>query len=291
MPQNASAAKLPIKKIIRFGLFNYLNDTTFIIFDFNTDFFIISFFLGSEVVGLYSFAATTVSKLYNFLPVSVAATVLFPILVRKYSRQEDKDELHYFFRLYNKTALFFSLPVAVGLCVLADKIIGYVFHPQYLVVAHVFRFIAFAQVVYVLSTVLAYFVQILEKAHYTFYARVFVIYNIVMDIVLIKIFGLMGVAFATASAWFFNALFVYFLLRRDIKLTYPMKAFTKIMTNSIILGLIVFLMRPFIQSIWSLIGVALGGFLVYLLLNWFNRAFEGRDLVVFNKMLGAQVFK
>ncbi|MBN3038340.1 MAG: oligosaccharide flippase family protein [Candidatus Omnitrophica bacterium] len=291
LPQDKVPDGVPYKRIRSYALFNWFTNATYIIFDFKTDFFIISFFLGSSFVGLYSFATSTITQIYRLLPITIAATVLFPIMVRKYSRSKDKEELQYLFRLYNKMVFFFGFPLAIGVLVLGDKIISYVFDPKYLGVVNLFRFIAFAQVINMFSTALAYFVKILEKVHYALWARVFVIYNIAMEIILLKFFGLMGVAFATGTAWLFNSIFVFFLLRRDIVLIYPGKSFMQIAVNSILMGIVLFLCRGLAYNIWGLALLAIAGVVFYLTANCFNRAFEARDLQVFNKMAGAQIFK
>ncbi len=68
----------------------------------------------------------------------------------------------------------------------------------------------------------AYLLNTLEKIQYRFYAVIFSVYNLVADIVLIKLFGLIGVAIATSSASLFTLIYYHYIVTRklNIKIKY-----------------------------------------------------------------------
>ena len=61
----------------------------------------------------------------------------------------------------------------------------------------------------------------LEKVEYRFYACAFSIYNLIADIVLVQLFGLVGIAVATSSAAVFTAIYYHLVVTRILRVPAP----------------------------------------------------------------------
>lgn len=283
---------LPIKRFINFGKYLFLQQSTWFFRDTATDVFLISYFLGTYEVGLYSFAFSIPLMLMSFSPGSKLRAVFIPLFVHSYAKTNDKQQLCYLFELINKVIFFTMIPLFVIVIILADKVIIYFFNVEYLKVMNLFIlslvFVMIQQFSYAYTSI----VYTLEKTKIVFVGSLFAFYNLTMDIILIPRLGILGAILATGSAGMMLPVYYYFAMKKKggIELKYPLRAFGRFSVNTIVTALIVFFLRNFINNIISLIYVLAIAGVVYLVLSYLNKGFDEKDRKIFNQAIGKNVF-
>lgn len=279
-----------LKRVSKYGFYSYFNEASYSFYDSSIDFYIISIFMGPTQVGYYSFALVTLKKLIAWLPAQVVANLVLPIFTRRYHEKGDRNELNSMFKLHNKKVAFFIFPAMIAFGILVDKIIVYVFDPKYLECLGIFYVLIFFEILSPFVLSVGPVTLALEKANIVLLTRIFVIYNILAAIILIQYVGLIGVAFATGSAVLFKGLLMYKLIRKHIHLSYPWKSLMKIGINSLLMGAIIYLLRPLINDIYTLLFISFVSPIIYLIIAYFNKAFDEKERAVFNRILKRPVF-
>lgn len=283
---------LPIKRFFNFGKYLILQQSTWFFRDTATDIFLISYFLGTYEVGLYSFAFSIPLMLMSFSPGSKLRAIFTPLFVRSYTKTNDKQQLSYFFELVNKIIFFSMIPIFIILMILADKVVIHVFNPEYLKVTNLFilslGFVMIQQFAYAYTSI----VYTLEKTKIVFVGSLFAFYNLIMDIILIPPLGILGAILATGSAGMMLPVYYHFAMRKEgtIELKYPWKSFVIFSVNTVITAVIVFLLRGFIHNIISLFCVLAIAVILYLGLSYLNKGFDDKDRKIFNDAIGKDIF-
>ena len=290
--KKADIQPLPIRRFFNFGGYLILQQSTWFFRDTATDIFLISYFLGTYEVGLYSFAFSIPLMLMSFSPGSRLRAIFTPLFVHSYTKTNDKQQLSYFFGLVNKIIFFSMIPIFIILIILADKVIMFIFNPDYLTVTNLFilslGFVMLQQFAYAYTSI----IYTLEKTKIVFVGSLFAFYNLIMDIILIPPLGILGAILATGSAGMMLPVYYHFAMRREriIELKYPWKSFVIFSVNTIVTGVIVFLLRGFIHNIISLFCVLAIAVIVYLGLSYLNKGFDDKDRKIFNDAIGKDIF-
>jgi O-antigen/teichoic acid export membrane protein len=134
--------------------------------------------------------------------------------------------------------------------------------------------------------------EVLEKKEIVLRASVFALYNLVMDIILIPIYGIMGAAVATGSASVFLYLYVWATFRYSLKMDigFPFAAGTRILVNTAVMAVITALFLRYVDSAVMVIAAAVLGAVVYVISSYFNKAFSEDERRLINENLGRQWF-
>ncbi len=259
-------------KVSKYGWFMYLSGLGDIIFQLTTDVFIISYFLGSYFVGIYSFAYTFTRYMFYFLPPVVAFSIILPIIIRQYTK--DKSILPAFFKLHNKLIAFFSIPLCLGGIILSEKIIILIFGSKYLPGIDVFNIYMIFFLIWSFGYPLYILIRVLEKPKIVFYSRIFIIYNLAADIILVPIFGIIGAAVATGTSIVFVILYQFIFIKKHVKIAYPWKNFALMLANSVPMAIILYLVEPFVTTRIELFAAVAFGSIVYLISGLINRQFK-----------------
>ena len=288
---NHRKASFPLKRLIRFGGFSYFDEMGQQILDFSTDFFVISAFLGSHLVGLYAFATHIVDLFARWLPHRLFLDVIGPSFITRHVRQEDPGELHRMFNLLTKFIAFFKYPLVGGLLVFGDKIIVHVFDPKYLDALRVFYIITAFLALKAFQYPLTLMVQAVERTEINFYSKIFSIYNLIGDILIIGMFGIEGVAFVTCTAVLFKNLFIYIFIKKYITFRLEMKSLLRIALNTGLMVCVLVFLKPIITSLLTLFAGCLIGVAVYLGFSFVNKSFSDSEREILNRILPRPVFK
>jgi len=123
---------LPLRRFLRFGLPLWFQNVFYLFRNKTTDIFILSYFLTQKEVGLYSFAFGIPLMIMSFSPGNMLRPVTTPALIRKYTKDSNKEALSYFFQFMNKVIFFTMIPISLALIILSNEIIKYVFTSAYL---------------------------------------------------------------------------------------------------------------------------------------------------------------
>ncbi len=127
-----NSPRIPLRRYGRYAGLSALNETGSAAMSVSTDFFIISAFLGPGAVAVYGFADRVIKLSLSCMPHIVLIDVIRPAFFTKYTESGKKQHLNAMFNLLVKIGAFCVFPLAAGIFVLGDKMIIFVFKPDYL---------------------------------------------------------------------------------------------------------------------------------------------------------------
>lgn len=235
------------------------------------DRYVIGYFLGATAVGLYSAPYALGALPYLFY--SPLVTVLFPAITYLYENnrlQELKVHLGYSLKLF----LVFAIPAAFGLSVLSKSLLTTLttseFAEGYLIVPIVALGVLLFSCSYIFSDVLTLFKET-KLVAFIFGGSALV--NLVMNIILVPLIGILGAAISTLLTFTIHLIVVSVLANRRLAFDIDLKFIAKSIVSSVIMGAVVWKLNP-AGAINILISVAVGAvvyFAVLTLLRGFSK--------------------
>lgn len=289
-PVDVKTASVSKRRLIRYGGFTFINDIGSSVLDEATDYLIISAYLGTAAVGLYAFAVRIVRMFFRFLPTNTFQGLLQPVFFLRYSESEDYGELNRMFNLLVKLNSFLCFPFCIGLYLLGDKLIIYLFDPKYIdALIPLWIVITFVTIDMCMTSV-GLVLKAVEKVEILLQSKVFSLYNLVGDILVVPVFGIVGVALVTGSAVVFKDLYCYVFAKKYTGIAIDWRGLRTILVNSLAMGLAVALVRSKVTGLASLVGVVLAGALLYLLMSLWNKPFTRDESQAVNKVLPRPIF-
>ena len=168
---------------------------------------IIKYFLDESAVGIYDVGAR-LSEIWYFIPSMIAGS-LFPAIVNA----KKVDERLYQVRMAKLYSLliYLSLVIVVPIFFLADKIVILLYKEAFIEAANVIRIYAWTLIATAIGTVVNNY---LINENYTklslFFNFTGMLINVLLNIVLIPIYGITGAALATLISYFFIPVSVLF---------------------------------------------------------------------------------
>ena len=125
---------------------------------------------------------------------------------------------------------------------------------------------------------------VLERVEYPFYANIFSVYNLIADIIFLKIWGVAGVVVATSSASLFTLLYYDYIWRTRLRRPcYYFKGIGRILLNSGCALSGSFIMSFFLSGFMLLVvgGIVFG--IVYVVMTLFFTPFHQNDISLMEK--------
>jgi len=280
----------PVKRIVRFGSFDFFNEMGAQVLSKTTDYFVISAFLSPVAVGIYAFADRALQIISHFLPQSIFMDLIQPAFFTKYAQNSEPKSLNNTFNFLVKINAFFVIPLIMGVLVVGDKFILYVFGNKYIEALPVLLIFASFGALNAFQFPLGLVVRSIERVEINLYSKIFAIYNLVLDIIVVKTFGIIGVALVTSSAILFKNIFIFIFARRYTYLSICWYSILKIGINSFLMGVVLFFMKTVINNIYSFFMIIILGIIVYLLISYFNKVFNEGERKTINMILQRPIF-
>lgn len=277
-------------RVSKYGLWAYFNDMSYIFFNTDTDNFIIGNQLGNTYVGIYGFANRIAGLISEWSPISVGANVITPLFFERYARSKDLYELDRLFGLINKAVYIFFAPVLALIVILNKQLIALIFGTKYLEATWLLIGVLVYQVINAYQFPLGLVVFALEKNQYNLYSRIFSLYNLVADLILVNVWGLGGVLFATASAVTMKNLLIYWKITKIVKINWDWKGYTKIAINAFACGFICFIFKSQVDRLVPMIILILACGIVYLVLTYFNNVFSTAEVKIINGLFARKIW-
>ncbi|MCP4547868.1 MAG: hypothetical protein GY835_15505 [bacterium] len=284
-------APLDLRRIARYGALRYTTQVSGTALESYIDVIFVGYFLDEVQAGLYGFATRLVWMLGMAIPAQSLVSVIVPAYIAEYTRNRDVSQLTRVFSFYNKVVTTFLAPVMVGSIMLIGPIITVVFRkPEYLESISAFNIYFVGMGIFFFFNSCSFLLSILEKPEITFYGRIFIIYNLAMDWILIPRLGINGAAIATGSAMAFSYIFVYLMLKRVIPVKIPWLSTLRTLLYCGIMGLGIWPLIDWIGNVGQLAAVVLLGATIYGLLAWRLPVFSKEERVRLNSALGRPLF-
>jgi len=278
------------KKIFKFGMGEYFYKLFWFFTDNRFDIYLISVILGMKQAGYLAFAAGIVNLLVDWSPGLIIRPVIAPLFVREYTGKRDSAQVKYLFQLHNKFLMFVSLPIFVLMAVFIDKLIMYIFDPKYLPSMQVFLIFIVSMCFLNIIIPLRNIIFLIERPDISNISNISAIPKIILIYLFAKLSGINGVAVIYTFSLLVTVMINVILIKKSIDICYPWKAFSRIIFNCLIMGIILFSLRSFVTNKLNLLLITFLGVVVYLIMSYLNKAFEGADRDLLNKMFGAKVW-
>jgi O-antigen/teichoic acid export membrane protein len=242
-----------------------------------SDRYIIEYFIGSAEVGIYS-AGYRIAEMSVYLLISFLLLAAFPVLIEVYENKGEIEARALMKDLFN-IYLLFIVPVVFGICALAEELtsvlLGSSYYKAHIILPWVSAGIFFMGV----SMYYNKSFELKEKTVKLFYILIFSSFlNLLLNILIIPIYGILGAAIATCISYFFNLILTLFFGSKYLKWEFPWKIFFKILTYSIFMYSVISIIPAFSSNIISLCSKILIGFATY---TFLLAVFEKKLLFLF----------
>jgi len=221
------------------------------------DRYVIGYFLGMVSVGVYS-ASYSLGGVVSFFYAPISLIIL-PTITNLYKNnkiQEIKTHLSYLLKGY----LMVAIPSAFGLAVLSKPLLAALTTSEFLTGAIIVPIIALATIILYCSALNANILLLFKKTKTAgSISIVTASANIILNIILVPIVGILGAAIATLLAFtfhlFLNITFGFKMLRYDVDFKFIMKS----VVSSVIMAFVVWKLNPVgAVDILISVGIAVG---------------------------------
>lgn len=284
------AVDIQYKRLFRYSGFSFFSEVGVSILDMTTDLLIISAFLGPVAAGLYGFCDRIIKLLQRVMPHAVLRELIRPLFFIRYTKSGDPGELNKMFGFLIRLSAFFLFPVSVTICVLGQEFITHVFGEKYLAAYVPLCIFAVLIAANAFSDPASYILKALEKVNILFYSKIFAIYNLIGDLVVVRHWGISGVALVTASALLFKNLFCLYFARQYTGLKLDFSGITAISLNSVMAGITLLCLKSYISGIASLLASVAAGSIVYACASTVNKVFTWEENQMINRFLPVKLF-
>ena len=234
------------------------------------DRYVIGYFMGASAVGVYSASYGLGSLVaFFFAPIPIA---LFPAITNLYENnkiQELKTHLGYSLKFF----LMFAIPAFFGLSILSKSILRTLTTSEFVGGFMIVSIVALATVLFncsgINNMVLTLFKETKKSAViYGISASI----NVILNIILVPIIGIIGAAIATLITFMIHLFVVSTISFKRVSYDIDFKFITKSITASIIMAFVVWKLNPY-GAVSILIAVVIAAviyFAVLILLRGFT---------------------
>jgi O-antigen/teichoic acid export membrane protein len=257
--------------------------TGFLTFFVNkTDTFMIGYFLEDVDVGIYNIALR-IGTMSSFILIAFNTTFA-PMISNLYEKNKIK-ELGSIYKIITKWILTINL-IAFSLFILFSNEIMLFFGQEFTAGAYALIFIGVGQIVNVMVGPAGYLNIMTGKPQYELYSNIIVlILNIILNYIMIPIYGINGAAIASAISVGFTNVMRLILVYKDLNIhPYNISYFNAII--SIVASLIVSIIFNSVLNIFWITQVVLVSLFMFILfiIIYYYIGFSDEDLFILNKI-------
>ena len=277
--------KLETRRVFRYSLYNQLNYIGELFQNLTLDVYLIGLFLGTTSIAWYAFGVRIPQMVVSYSPAVLSTLVVFPSIVQKFSVSKNLNELTYFFRIYTRFTAFFSFPAMLGLVLLAEPFIRFVFSPNYLTSVNVFIVATVAYAFLSFRFTLVNIYNTLERAEIGLYSKIVFLFSTPANIYLLsRGEGIVVIIAVTGAALALMTIIEYVLTARHVPLPLPAKHLLKMAFAATAMALVIYAVRPLVSSLFTLLGVIVIGAMAYFAVSAIVKPFTSHDRELFEKL-------
>jgi len=179
------------------------------------DKFVIGRFFDTEKLAIYTNASKEIPV--TIFSMSIIA-VLMPIIVRELKRKNYSKSLELWNKSNELSLILISYFISIFL-VFAPEVITVLYSKKYLDGVSIFR--VYSIVLFLRFTYWGMFLNAMGKTKFIFYSSLIsLVLNLFLNILFLKIFGIVGPAWATFFSFFIVALFQLFITSKEISISF-----------------------------------------------------------------------
>jgi len=279
--------------MVKYGAYNYFGMNAGVFKQLAMDNFFVAAFLGTIGVANYAYAAQLVSYPRMLNPLNILRGPYNALLLKGYLKKNDKERyLSEYYTSSNRVYLFALLPMFIGIGLLADPISKYIFNPIYLDSLNIFYVLLISYFMGDLVYSFGGITYVKKRADIDFYSNIFSIYNVVMNIYLLKYFGLIGVAYATGTTVIFIYIYYIYVVAEKVGITlrFPFISMFKVIINNIPMVIFLVLYGKHIEDVLGIIFAIIVSLLLYVGMSFTNKIFTKKERNWINSIIGKRLW-
>jgi O-antigen/teichoic acid export membrane protein len=252
---------------------------------FWTDSLVIGRHLPPEQVGMYAVAITLVSLL-GILP-ELFMQLFFPLLSGYFAKHNLKD-IHYLVQRVSTWVIIGNVPLALALCVFPGAFVNLFFSNAYAGAAESIRILAIGGLIGSLTNGLSALLTAQGRTRLmACNVTCMVMLNLILNILLVKRYGIEGVATATAITWCVFISILFFQVRKTIKgAPLPLHILVKVLlATTVYLWFLEWFGSNAVLTWITILGGIGIGMVLYLSVLIVLKVFDAQDRAVFLSLI------
>lgn len=278
------------KELLKFSLPLLLLSFFYLIIRWS-DVIILGIFRTSDYVGIYNTALPTAMAMTVI--VSAVAYVFLPIASELFAKKRMK-ELNSLYRTTTRWLFITSFPLFLIFFLFPSHIISFIFGAEYIAASLPLSILSIGVVTSISTGLIGSILVIMGKPKIIMWAGSFAaLVNIVLNVTLIPIYGMIGAAISTTIAISIANLIKMYLVRKKVKLPYSLQYLKHIFAAIVPAFLIYLISKAFFEVIplyIKIIGLA-AYILLYALLTIILKGITKEDVIILKSIEKKTGFK
>ena len=265
------------KKLFRFSIPVFMSSIALIIINY-TDTLIITFFRTLEEVALYQVALPTTQLLLVFS--SAIAAVILPLTSHLYSNKR-LTEIERGIRVISVMLLFILLPFVILLYSFPEIVIQILFSREFLPAVNTIKILSISMIFYSFFVVFQTTLDGIGRPFInTKIMFAMALSNIIMNLLLVPVLGIMGSAIAFGITFLIGMLAGWIYVRKYLNISLAYSRMVKIFVASVISAAVTYLVKVWLNtSIYEEFVVALAiGWFVFIVLVSISKSITIDDI-------------
>jgi len=249
--------------LLSFSIWTFLSSGGLLIFTY-ADTILIGIFMTEADVGIYR-VAFQLTSVASFMVIALH-TVLFPRISKWHAENELKKIENSLTQAFTYS-LFLAVPVAAGGIILSDKLLYFLYGAVFEVGVPALIILLFAQTANIFMYLQTMCLNAMDKPRTSFYiTAVSAVVNIILNVLLIPIFGISGAAVASLITMMMNAGLSYVMLKSLVHVRINTKSILNLIIAAFIMSgfILVYIHISPIQNFIGLVLILALGALIYL---------------------------
>jgi O-antigen/teichoic acid export membrane protein len=243
------------------------------------DTLMLGYFKDAEMVGLYNSAVPLAQLIPLFL--NSAGYIYMPIASSLYAG-EKLSEMKRTYQILTKWIFLFTLPIFSIMFLFPEAVINFFFGEKYIWAGTALRILSLGFMFHTFLGLNGLSLIVIGESNFILVSNVVVtIINIVLNIVLIPIYGMEGASVATAFSYIVGNTMVSLKLYRKTKIHPFSLNYVKPLLISFVLLLVIQMLRLSVPSIWHAIPILIVFLTIYFFLVLLSRSVDREDVELF----------
>lgn len=285
LPPKTKSLDFFSKKEIFFYSFPLLLSTFLFLLLSWTDILMLGYFMPSKEVGVYNSAMPTAQLLYV---IPYAFSILFlPILSELYAKSK-KDSFKEIYQISNKWILMINFLIFSLFILFSKEILYYIFGKEYIVGNSIFIILSTGFFINYTLINPHLILKVIKKTKLIFWNSIVIaILNVLLNLLLIPLYGGIGAAIATGSSFILLTILVVIESIYFLKITPLSSKWINITSTMIFSFLIVLFLKNFFLRKTNFIGMLsliIVFFFVYIVLLYISKSFQKEDIFIMKRI-------
>jgi O-antigen/teichoic acid export membrane protein len=260
-----SFTQFHVRSLSSYAIWSFLSSGGLLIFSY-ADTILIAYFLNTADVAIYR-TAFNLTAMTGFAVLSFQY-VLFP-RISSWWTSGNNDNIRSTVSLAIHFSLALAIPFCVGGWILGDRLLYFLYGSSFSSGYIALFILLFVQIVNVFMLMLTTTLNALNRPDDTFKVTLITsVLLIILDVLLIPVFGISGAAISVLITFFLNAVLTYYILEKVIKIPLNLNELDKILLSTFIMGISLLIYREFIplSNVFVTLSAVLIGSVIYTLI-------------------------